>query len=86
MAEAYTPVFLYLYTGMPDSIFEREDIGDLLNRHFINARFDTADNPDIATRFGADTIPVMMIVRSDGTLDHIITGGNLLNRLEEIIK
>lgn len=87
MAEEYKPVFLYLYTGVPDTVFEREDIGDLLNRHFINVMFDATENPDITARFDTVPIPAMLIIGSNGILQHVLNGsGNLFECLGKITK
>jgi thiol-disulfide isomerase/thioredoxin len=84
--EEYRPVFLYLHTGAPDPVFESAEIGDLLNRRFVNVMIDAASGSDVAARLGVDTFPAAVIVDNDGTVRHTLTGANdLAARLKSLL-
>ena len=51
---------------MDEKIFTQKEVGEFLNKQFLNAKYDADKDPWIATRYDVDSYPTFLILDSTG--------------------
>ena len=76
-------VFVDCYTSwcgpckrMVSSVFPQKEVGDYMNRHFVNVKYDMekGEGPALKERYRVAVFPTFLIVNSDGTIHAKFTG------------
>ena len=84
-------VFVDCYTSwcapcktMLEKVFTQKEAGDYFNPRFVCVKYDMekGEGVELAKRFNVHSYPTFLIVRPNGTVQHILTGGS---SLEEFI-
>lgn len=79
------PIFLDCYTSwcgpckqMAENVFTVEEVGDFFNERFINIKMDMekGEGPKVAEKFGVRAYPTFVIIGPDGSMRHMIVGGD----------
>ena len=84
-------VFMDCYTSwcgpckyMAKEVFTLKEAGDYFNSRFVNVKFDMekGEGKELAQKFSVYVYPTFLILRTDGSIQYKIVGGN---ELEELI-
>lgn len=75
-------VFLSAYysgsesSKLAETVFSQEEVGDFLNKKFICVRYDMEkeEGNELRKKLKIDNLPVLLVVRPDGTITQRITG------------
>ena len=84
-------IFVDCYTSwcgpckyMAKEVFTLKEAGDYFNSRFVNVKFDMekGEGKELAQKFSVYVYPTFLILRTDGSIQYKIVGGN---ELEELI-
>lgn len=88
-------VFMDCYTTwcgpcklMSDQVFNRKEVGDYFNKHFINLKRDMekGEGKDLAGRYNVDAFPTMFLLDSNGNVVYKLLGAQDMKTFLEKMK
>ena len=73
--------------NMTANVFPQEKMGDFMNPKFICVKYDMekGEGPEIAKKFGVRAYPTFVMLKPDGSLQHIMVGGGEADKFIERI-
>lgn len=71
--------------NMTANVFPQEKMGDFMNPKFICVKYDMekGEGPEIAKKFGVRAYPTFVMLKPDGSLQHIMVGGGEADKFIE---